>query len=223
MSRSSKPSRNSPAAGWAKHVLAHRRIEAGQRPQPSIPVRVGEEPHVHHDVGVERQAVLVAERLDGELQLPGGRLVAAERGDEPRLQLVDVEVGRVDDQVGDRLAPDRASPARARSPRARRDRPRSHTGGCAASTRSAARARAWPRRGTARAHGCRRPAATSPCRRARRAGGRRRARADRTDRRARSPARRSCRPARWAGCRRRTSRDPRARPPPRTALRRTSR
>ena len=71
----------------------------GQRPQRLVPVRVREEADVHHDVGVERQAVLEPEALDRDLQsLPSTALV--ERGDQLGLQLVDVELGGVDHQIG---------------------------------------------------------------------------------------------------------------------------
>ena len=61
-------------------------------------MRVGEEPDVHHDVGVEREAVLEAEALDRDLELGAARTI--EGGDEALLQLVDVELGAVDHQVG---------------------------------------------------------------------------------------------------------------------------
>ena len=51
-----------------KHVVADLRVVPRERPQVLDPVRVGQEPHVHHDVGVEREAVLVAEALDRDLQ-----------------------------------------------------------------------------------------------------------------------------------------------------------
>ena len=74
-----------------QHEIAHGRIVTGQRPQGLLPVRVREEADVHDDVGVERQAVLVAEALDGDLQsLAIAGLI--ERGDQLGLQLVDVQV-----------------------------------------------------------------------------------------------------------------------------------
>ena len=80
------------------HEVADLRVVPGERSQRLVPVRVGEEAHVHHDVGVERQPVLVAEALDRDLELR--RALVLEHGDEPLLQLVDVELGGVDHQVG---------------------------------------------------------------------------------------------------------------------------
>ena len=74
-------------------------IVARQRPQVFLPMWVRKEANVHDDVGVERQSVLVAEALDGDLQ----SLVVAdlvEGGDQLGAQLVNVEVGRVDHQIG---------------------------------------------------------------------------------------------------------------------------
>ena len=51
-----------------QHEVADRRVVAGERAQRLLPVRVGQEAHIHHDVGVERQPVLVAEALDRDLQ-----------------------------------------------------------------------------------------------------------------------------------------------------------
>ena len=61
--------------------------------------------------------MLVAEALDRDLQRARSPSLL-ERRDQPGLQLVDVEVGRVDDQIGRASEPARARRARARSPRA---------------------------------------------------------------------------------------------------------
>ena len=84
--------------GLAEHVVAHRRVEAAQRPQLGHPVRVGQEPAVGDQVRVHRQPVLVAERDDVQPQ-PGQR-VAAEVAVHPGAQLVHVQRGRVEDDVG---------------------------------------------------------------------------------------------------------------------------
>ena len=59
-------------ARLAKHVLAHRGMLAGVPPQLVDPVRVGQEPDVHHRVGVHRQPVLVPERLHGDAGVRDG-------------------------------------------------------------------------------------------------------------------------------------------------------
>ena len=46
----------------APDVVDDPRVEAGQRAQLGLPVRVGQEAHVEREVGVARRAVLVAER-----------------------------------------------------------------------------------------------------------------------------------------------------------------
>ena len=61
-------------------------------------MRVGQEAGVEDEVDVEREAVLVAEGDDARLQ-PGLRL-AREQVEQPVAQLVDVELGGVDDHVG---------------------------------------------------------------------------------------------------------------------------
>ena len=65
---------------------------------------VGQEAAVEHDVDVERQAVLVAERehvdLHATARIPGGEVAV-----ESLPQLVDVQVAGVDDDVG--FGPDR--------------------------------------------------------------------------------------------------------------------
>ena len=82
----------------AQDVVAHRLVEAGERAQLVDPERVGQEPAVEHEVGVEGQAVLVPERQQRRLHRRG-RLVALEQVPHPPAQLVDVERGRVDDDV----------------------------------------------------------------------------------------------------------------------------
>ena len=88
-------------AALGQHVVADRRIEPGQRPQLRDPVRVGQEPAVDDEVGVHRQPVLEAEGHHGRLQAPSGR--RPEGLLDLGAQLVDVQPGGVDDQVG--LAP----------------------------------------------------------------------------------------------------------------------
>ena len=81
------------------HVLADLRVAAGVRAELGDPVRVRQEPAVHHQVGVDRQAVLVAEAHHGGLQvgqLPGART----RSSILAAQLVHVQAGGVDDEVG---------------------------------------------------------------------------------------------------------------------------
>ena len=56
------------ADGSLEDEITHLRVVPGQRAQVVLPVRIREEPQVHHDVGVERESVLEAEALDGDLQ-----------------------------------------------------------------------------------------------------------------------------------------------------------
>src|SRR5665811_16152 len=55
-----------------KHVSSHRLVGAPERAQLGHPVRVGEEPHVEHEVGVPGDAVLEAERGDRYSHRPLG-------------------------------------------------------------------------------------------------------------------------------------------------------
>ena len=86
-------------ARLAEHVRAHRGAEAGLRAQLGHPVRVGQEADVEDHVGVQRDAVLEAEREDRDPQ----RVVRpAVRVADPGAELVHVQRGGVDDQVGRR-------------------------------------------------------------------------------------------------------------------------
>ena len=98
-----------------------------------------------HEVDVERQAVLVAERHDVAPAAPAPRDVVGEQLAQAVAQLVHVEVRRVDDAGRPRPSATRAARARARC---RRSRDRSPTAGAGGgSLRSGARARRRPRRG----------------------------------------------------------------------------
>ena len=66
------------------------------------PVRVGQEPHVHHQVDVERNTVPETERGDRDLHGLVFR-IGAERVDHERLELMHVHTGGVDHHVGDGL------------------------------------------------------------------------------------------------------------------------
>ena len=85
-------------AGLVEDVAGHLLVEAGEGAQLRDPVRVGQEAAVHDQVGVDRQAVLEAEGHDGGPQLR--LLVAGELGVHLGAQLVHVEAGGVDHQVG---------------------------------------------------------------------------------------------------------------------------
>ena len=85
-------------ARLAEHVVADRPVLAGQRGQLGDPVRVGQEPAVRHHVGVDRQAVLEAERDHRHPQ--AGLALGGERAPHPRPQLVHVQRGGVQHQVG---------------------------------------------------------------------------------------------------------------------------
>ena len=62
-------------------------------------MRVGQEAHVEEQVGVDGDAVLVAERDDGEDDVGAARVLDQVLV-EARLELVDGDVARVDDEVG---------------------------------------------------------------------------------------------------------------------------
>ena len=57
----------------ASQELDHRRVAAGERAQLRVVVRIGQAAHVEHQVGVERNAVLEAERLEQQRQPGVGR------------------------------------------------------------------------------------------------------------------------------------------------------
>ena len=57
-----------PGAALREHVVADGRVEPGERAQLLDPVRVRQEPAVEHEIDVEREPVLVAERHDVDLQ-----------------------------------------------------------------------------------------------------------------------------------------------------------
>src|SRR5438874_3397252 len=86
------------ALGLPEDIGAHVVVEPGLRSQRVDPVRVRQEARVEHEVDVEREAVLVAERDDRRLQ--AGPSLAPEQVEQPVAQLVDVELGGVDDHVG---------------------------------------------------------------------------------------------------------------------------
>ena len=86
-------------AALREHVVADRRVEAGERAELLDPVRIRQEPAVEHEVDVEREPVLVAERHDVDLQRRVG-VVLGEQLAQPVAQLVHVERRRVDAQVG---------------------------------------------------------------------------------------------------------------------------
>src|SRR3954447_17256173 len=88
----------------AAHVLDDRRVEAGQRAQVGLVVRVGQEADVEREVGVARRPVLVPERGERDRQPPrrGGREqlvgdLAAERGGR-QARRVDHDVGALLDR-----------------------------------------------------------------------------------------------------------------------------
>ncbi|GMA85017.1 hypothetical protein GCM10025868_02670 [Angustibacter aerolatus] len=55
-------------AALGQHERAHRLVEPRLRAQAGHPVRVRQEPHVDHEVGVERHPVLEPERHHGGAQ-----------------------------------------------------------------------------------------------------------------------------------------------------------
>src|SRR4029453_10170964 len=84
-------------AGLLQHICADRWVKPGARAQLRYPVRVRQEPAVDHEVGVDRQAVLVAE---GDHSRPKTALVLlAEHSIDLAPELVHVQHRRVDDDV----------------------------------------------------------------------------------------------------------------------------
>src|SRR5262249_42853727 len=70
----------------------HRGVEAGERAQPGVVVRIGEAANVEDEVGVERHALLVAEGLEQEHHRLGPDV---EKVLDPVAQRVREQVGRV--------------------------------------------------------------------------------------------------------------------------------
>ena len=82
-----------------EHVVADGRVEPGQRTQLLDPVRVRKEAAVEHEIDVEREAVLVAERDDVDLECRVGAGLREQLA-QTVAQLVHVERRRVDAQIG---------------------------------------------------------------------------------------------------------------------------
>src|SRR5947199_358312 len=85
--------------GGVEHKAADLRAVAGQGAQRLVVVRVGQESHVEHEVGVERNAIFVPKREHGD----GERdrvWTAHERVHDRVAQFAYAEGGRVDDLVG---------------------------------------------------------------------------------------------------------------------------
>ena len=80
-----------PRLRLGEHVVAHAWIGAGERPQLVDPVRVGQEATVEHEVDVDREPVLVAERHDAGLERAGA-VVLVEELAQAVAQLVHVEL-----------------------------------------------------------------------------------------------------------------------------------
>ncbi len=92
------PVEEGPGGLLAHDEVPHGLVEPRQGTQLLHPVGIGQEPAVEDEVGVEGQAVLVPERHHRHAHARL-RVVAEEVGD-PLAQLVDVELGRVDHDVG---------------------------------------------------------------------------------------------------------------------------
>ena len=142
----------------AEHVVAHLVVAAGELAQLGDPVRVGQEPHVDDEVGVDRQAVLEAERHARSRagSAPRRAPSAGERRSRSRGAARAPTVAGVEDQVGLVAQPARAARARRRCRRSGGRRPAA--GARAARSRSGARARRRAPRGTAPAGACPRSA-----------------------------------------------------------------
>ena len=79
----------------------HLAVLAGQRAQRDVPVRIAEEPHVEHQIGIARQAgrETEAEHGDGEAR----REAAAKTFGDTGAQTGDRQFGGVDHQIGPAL------------------------------------------------------------------------------------------------------------------------
>src|SRR5918996_2230258 len=83
----------------AHDVVLDRFIQAGQRSELIDPVRIRKKPDVEHEVCVQGQPELVAERDHGRLETLR-RVVAVEIRSETRSQFAHRDLGRIDDEVG---------------------------------------------------------------------------------------------------------------------------
>jgi len=52
--------------GYGLEELDDRRVATGERAERGLVVRIGQAPHVEDEIGVERRAVLEAERFEEE-------------------------------------------------------------------------------------------------------------------------------------------------------------
>ncbi len=129
-----------------------RGVAPGEAAQRRLPVGVGKRARVEHEVGIARNAVLEAERLEGDRQPAGGALPDA-LVDELAQRVhahargVDDQIGRIDDRL-EQLALQRDGLAQTRRRAGSAD-------ACGASRRSAAAAPRRRRPGTSPRTGCR--------------------------------------------------------------------
>ena len=79
--------------GLLAQKALHRLVHAGQGAQLQVVIGVGQHAHVEHIVGIDRDAVLEAERLEHQRHLVGGRL---DQGLDVALQLRATDVAGVD-------------------------------------------------------------------------------------------------------------------------------
>ena len=86
---------------WVQDEARHLRVDPGPGPQLRVPMRIGKKPDVEDHVGVGGKSVLEPEGDHGDVHGTGLSL-PAEPGHHPLPQLMDVEVGGVDDQVRSR-------------------------------------------------------------------------------------------------------------------------
>ena len=98
-------------AAVAADVVDDPLVEAGQRAQVGVVVRVGEEADVEREVGVARRAVLVAEGRERDRQ-PAGRGGLEQLVGDLAAQRGGAQARRVDHDVRALRAPARAAPAR---------------------------------------------------------------------------------------------------------------
>ena len=80
-----------------EHIVAHRVIQPTECAQARYPERVREKTHVRHEVGIGRQPVFIAKAQHRQLETGG--IGAREGFRDLRCELMDVEVGGIDDEV----------------------------------------------------------------------------------------------------------------------------
>ena len=83
-----------------RHPEHHRPVPPVQAPEPGHEVRIGQETHVEHEIGVDGDAVLEAEGQEGDPHA-GPDLAGSVHADQHVAELVHGQRGSVDHAIGD--------------------------------------------------------------------------------------------------------------------------